>query len=77
MKKLILIAACSLALAACDSAPSEESPVQPAIVCDDTGPAGTCAEYEEVITEEDLVDGDVPTNEEQINPVLNSNEKPK
>lgn len=71
MRALILIAVASIALSACDSAPSEESPVAPAVVCEEAAENSACTEFDEVVTNEDLADGNVLT-ENEAKPVLES-----
>lgn len=68
MRSLILVAASSLALAACDSAPSEESPVAPTVVCEQAAENGACPEYDAVVTNEMLMDGNVITDGEVVDP---------
>lgn len=67
MRSMSLAAAFAAAvtLAACDSAPSEESPVAPSVVCEAPAEDGTCPDYDAVVTQEDLRDGQVITDAEE------------
>lgn len=68
---VLALAVATLGLAACDaSAPAEESPVAPSVVCDqptatvlesgvDLPANDTCAVYSPVITNEAVADGNV------------------
>ena len=72
MRALVLVALTALALSACgESAPSEESPVAPATVCEDAAENSACVVFDDVITNEDLADGNVLT-ENEATPVLDS-----
>ena len=55
----LLVAVSALAVWACDSAPSEESPVAPPVVCESPAVDGTCPDYDPVVSPEDLRDGQV------------------
>jgi outer membrane protein assembly factor BamE (lipoprotein component of BamABCDE complex) len=73
MRALILVATAALALSACDStsgdsAPSEESPVAPAVVCEEAADNSACVDYDTVITNEDIADGNVVTEGETVTP---------
>lgn len=55
MRALILVAAASLALSACGSAPSENSSVDPAVVCTDTTSDGNCAVVENFVADNAVI----------------------
>ncbi len=66
MKTLALVTVAALVLSACDSAPSEESPVNPAVVCDEVNGTTSCQKYDDVVDDEALADGNVLTDVETM-----------
>lgn len=71
MSKILIIASAaifSLTLAACDSAPSEESPVAPSVVCEQGAQDEACPQYDKVVTDEAIKDGEVVTEGDIHNP---------
>lgn len=64
--KYLVLTVAAIGISACDSAPSEESPVTPPVVCESPSEDGTCAEYDPVIDEEAIEDGNVNAEVEDL-----------
>ena len=81
MKRIAILSAL-VVLAACDSAPSEESPVAPKVVCVEpdltngedqgTAPAMKCEQYEEAVDNEAAADGNVVIDAEEASAMTNA-----
>lgn len=70
MRALILVAGASLALSACGSAPSENSTVDPAVVCTDTD-SGNCVATENFVADNAVVADEVKAETNTTDVVVN------
>jgi len=61
MRALILVSGIALTLSACGSAPSEEAPTAPVVVCEEEALNESCPTYDNVVTSDDIKDGNVVT----------------